>query len=274
LLRDRSHSAGADPQAACPPGDMREIFFGLLGPRARSIKYVLADRSERSLNLVKGSGAYLIVLPHNGGGSNPMASGDTGGPGIAAGEITQVRYADGHVCRIPRASLMASCPPVGFVAPHRAVPSASRLASHISVETVLAKAYCDRPTGDTIVACEGKPPHGFQHIEPGGEPELLVRFSFVSHVAIGSSASYYNSNLEFSRSRTCTAGGMGGPTDYDISAGQRVRFYMLVPESCAGPVHGTITYVPTTGPANSMPIVGLPGQGHSILVGRFSFKVP
>ena len=30
----------------------------------------------------------------------------------------------------------------------------------------------------------------------------------------------------------------------------------------------------TNGPANSMPIIGLPGQGRSILVGRFSFRVP
>ena len=185
-----------------------------------------------------------------------------------------MRYADGRVCRIPRASLTASCSPVGFVAPHRAVPSASRLASPISVETVPAKSYCDQPTGSTIVACEGVPPHGFQHMEPGGDPDLLVRVSFVSHVAIRSSANYYNSNFEFSRSRSCTAGGMGGPTNYDIRAGQRVRFDMLVPKSCPGLVRGTITYVPTSGPANSMPIVGLPGQGRSILVGRFSFRVP
>ncbi len=272
--RFREHSADVSPQAVCPAADMREVYFGLLGPDAESIRYLLPDGAQRSLRVMKGSGAYLIVLPLTAGAGNPMASGDSGGPNVAAGEITQVRYRDGHVCNVPRASLMGSCPPVGFVAPHRIVPSASRLASHISVKTVAAKSYCDRVVGDTIVACEGQPPHGFRHLEPGGEPALLVRVSFVSHVAITSSASYYTSNLVYPHSHTCDIGGTGGPTSYDIRAGQRVHFDTLIPDRCPGVVRGTISYVPTTGPANSMPIIGLPGQGHAIPVGRFSVRVP
>jgi hypothetical protein len=260
--------------AACPPADMREIYFGLLGPHARSISYLLPDGSEHSAGVLGGSGAYLIVLPLTPGAGNPMATGDTGGPGVAAGEITRVRYDSGHVCTVPRASLFASCRPVGFVAPHRTVPSARRLASRISVQKVAASAYCDQRTGNAIVACEGKPPPGFQQMVTMGQRSLLVRVSFVSHVAIKSSASYYNLEFKFSRSPACKEGGTGGPTDYDIRAGQRVRFDTLIPATCAGPVHGTIAYVPTSGPASSMPIIGLAGQGRSILVGRFSFRVP
>ncbi len=71
LLRDRSHSAEVNPQTPCPAADMREIYFGLLGPQARSIRYLIPDGSERSLDVVKGSGAYLIVLPLTAGGGQP-----------------------------------------------------------------------------------------------------------------------------------------------------------------------------------------------------------
>jgi putative protein kinase ArgK-like GTPase of G3E family len=49
---------------------------------------------------------------------------------------------------------------------------------------------------------------------------------------------------------------------------------MFVPYRCHGVVHGTVTYVPTDGPASSMAVTGLPGQGKPVLVGRFSFTVP
>jgi len=270
----RSHLARQSTLPRCPAGDMREIYFGLLGPRAQSVKYLTSGDTEKSTPVVKGSGAYLIVLPMHSGAGNPMATGDTGGPGIAAGEITQVTYRGGHVCKVPRASLMDSCQPVGFVAPRRTVPSARRLSSPISVRTVAAKSYCDQRTGDLIVACEGSPPPGFQHMQGENQPSVLAHVSFVSHVAIKNSASYYNAEFEFARSPSCKTGGAGGPTDYDIRAGQRIRFDMLIPDTCAGRVHGTIAYIPTSGAANSMPIIGLPGQGRSILVGRFSFRVP
>ena len=271
---EKAHRALPRTLPQCPPADMREVYFGLLGPRARSVTYLLPNGGERSERVLPGSGAYLIVLPLTAGAGNPLARGDTGGPEIAAGEITRVSYEGGHVCDVPRASLMGSCPPVGFVALRRTVPSAARLASRIDVRTVPAKSYCDQRTGNAIVPCEGAPPPGFQPVEPGPTTSLLVELSFVSHVAIRNSASYYNEELRFSHSPSCTSGGMGGPTDYDIRAGQRVRFDMLIPASCPGPVHGTIAYVPTSGAANSMPIIGLPGQGHSIPVGRFSFRIP
>jgi hypothetical protein len=273
-LRLHGHVAATSTAGPCPSADMRQLYFGLLGPHAQSITYLLPDGGERSARVEKPAGAYLIVLPATPAGGNPLATGDTGGPTIAAGEITRVRYDSGHVCTVPRASLFPSCPPVGFVAPQRTVPSAHRLASPISVQKVAAGSYCVQRTGNAIVACEGRPPPGFQHTVPAGEPALLVRVSFVSHVAIRSSASYYDAELEFSHSRSCKTGGMGGPTDYDIRAGQRVRFDMLIPKSCPGLVHGTIGYVPTSGAASSMPIIGLPGQGRSILVGRFSFRNP
>ena len=224
--------------------------------------------------MVKGSGAYLIVLPMTAGAGNPLADGDTGGPNIAAGEITQVRYDGGHVCSIPRASLMGSCPPVGFV-PLAADRSQRRPARQPDQrpdgggEDLLrpANRRRDRPL-------RRPPPAGFQHMQGQNPPSLLAQVSFVSHVAIRNSASYYNAEFGSRAVPPAQSEERAGPTDYDIRAGQRVRFDMLIPDSCPGRVHGTIAYIPTSGAANSMPIIGLPGQGHSILVGRFSFRVP
>ena len=98
--------------------------------------------------------------------------------------------------------------------------------------------------------------------------------SFTSRVAIPNSRSYYEINLAFPQSRRCTTGGTGGPTNTDIRAGQRVVQRMFVPYGCHGLVHGTVVYVPTVGPASSMPVPGLQGQTGSIPVGRFSFVVP
>ena len=52
---------------------MRKIYFGLLGPRAQSIKYLTSSDTEKSTPVLKGSGAYLIVLPMSAGTGNPMA---------------------------------------------------------------------------------------------------------------------------------------------------------------------------------------------------------
>jgi hypothetical protein len=49
---------------------------------------------------------------------------------------------------------------------------------------------------------------------------------------------------------------------------------MFVPYRCPGVVKGTVSYVPLVGPATSMPVAGLPGQGRAVLVGRFNFSVP
>jgi hypothetical protein len=124
-----------------------------------------------------------------------------------------------------------------------------------------------------VEACGARVPPGFRRLT-GGWPSLLVRISFISRVAITDSRSFYEFNLTMPPSRSCTTGGEGGPTNADIRAGQHVSKSMFVPYRCAGTVRGNVTYVPLVGPATSMPVAGLPGQGASIPVGSFAFRVP
>jgi hypothetical protein len=273
---------------ACPQADMREIYFGLLGPDARSLTYRTAGGSLRTISTAPPEGAYLIVLPQKttgclaparGGQPRPgecmyRFRGNRGGPEVPAGVISQITYTGGRVCHVAapgtRASLFGSCPPVGFIAPARALPTPAQLTTPVSVHELPARRYCTSTT--TFLPCEGRIPAGYRAIR-GGEPSLLVQVSFRARVAIPNSSSYYETALTYPRDgRGCT--GSGGPTDSDIRAGERITQRMFVPYSCPGVFHGSITYVATTGAASSMPVPGLEGQNGSIPVARFSFLVP
>jgi hypothetical protein len=291
VLPSRScHESSRAAAKICPARDLRDIFFGLLGPDAASVTHLNAAGALERSATTGDEGAYLVVLPRPTSGCLvPNAprrfprlcrvggSGDTGGPGVPAGAIAAVTYRDGHVCHVPapgsRASLLEACPPVGFVAARGATPSAAQVAAPISVQKVPAKSYCGATHGEGVVPCDARVPAGFRRLN-GGWPSLLVRISFISRVAIPDSRSFYEFELKMPRSATCTTGGTFGPTNSDIAAGQRVTSSMFVPYRCPGVVKGTVSYVPLVGPATAMPVAGLPGQGAAIPVGRFSFRVP
>jgi hypothetical protein len=274
----------------CPRRDLRDVFYGLLGPDAVSVTHLTASGAQERTPTIGTEGAYLVVLPHATKGCLVPAAprrypklcqvgfqGDTGGPGVPAGAISSVTYRDGHTCHVPapgsRASLLEACPPVGFVAPRVSTPSPKQLATRISVQKIPARSYCAARHGEGVTPCGARVPSGFRRLT-GGWPSLLVRISFVSRIAIPDSRSFYEFNLEMPHSATCTTGGTGGPTNSDIAAGQRVSTNMFVPYRCPGVVKGTVSYVPLVGPATSMPVAGLPGQGRAVLVGRFNFSVP
>lgn len=273
---------------SCPAGDLREIYFGLLGPQARSITYRQPGGALRTIATSGPEGAYLLVLlqatrgclapaPLDGRRSECSYGfrGDRGGPDVPSGVISEVSYSDGRSCHVPApgtfAAMFGSCPPVGFVASQRPRVTAAQVRSPVSVRAVAARSYCTR--GEAIEPCDGAPPRGYRRVS-GGWPSLLAQVSFTSRVAIPDSASFYDIEFSYPHSHGCSTGGSGGPTNADIRAGQRVTEWMLVPYRCPGVVHGKVTYVPTVGPASSMPITGLPGQGRPLLVGRFSFTVP
>jgi hypothetical protein len=277
----------------CPAADMREIYFGLLGPDARSITYRSATGALRTISTTGSQGAYLLVLPQatsgclapaptgagRGGASDSECSyrfrGDRGGPEVPAGVIAAVSYRDGHTCHVPALSssesMFGSCPPVGFVSPHRARLTSAQLATPIGVREIPAHSYCTK--GEAVEPCNRGVPPGYRRIS-GGWPSLLVQVAFTSRVAIANSASWYEIEMSYPHPRGCSTGGSGGPTNSDIHAGQRIVERMFVPYRCHGVVHGTVTYVPTDGPASSMAVTGLSGQGKPVLVGRFSFTVP
>lgn len=282
------------PLQGCPAPDLRDVYYGLLGPEAASVTYLTQADSLASTPTTGTDGAYLLVLPHTDtpcrlgpraaaspGSRGPAgppcrsAEGLTGGPYVPAGAIRGITYRDGHTCQVPAPSTVAErvtpCPVVGFVAPHKRRVTAAQLSTPISVRKLPAKHYCVK--GNTLKPCGTQAPPGFRLLT-GGSRELLIELSFTARVPVTSSRDYYEFGLIMPRSHGCTTGSLFGPTNSNIRAGQHVVLQTMVPYECPGVVHGTITYVPTNGPASSMSTPGLPGQTKSITVGRFSFHVP
>jgi hypothetical protein len=106
----------------CPPGDLRNLNYGLLGPSATSITYV-SDGHTYTEPTNGRDGAYLIVARsspppctmHGRGRGCVSPGGRFASAAVRAGVITTTTYRDGHTCTLPTSTATgvqeASCPP-------------------------------------------------------------------------------------------------------------------------------------------------------------------
>jgi hypothetical protein len=159
-------------QPVCPPADLRDVLYGLLGPDATTITYVAADGQLASARTAGTDGAYLIVLPESASTrlcapQSPLCPLETMSNGSSApvnGEIRAIDYRD-HASCVFQPSLppgqQSPCANVGYVAPHGSSPPPAQVTSAITVRG-------DRP----------------QH----GQAEVTV--SFASPVAITNTGDY------------------------------------------------------------------------------------
>jgi hypothetical protein len=97
-------TAERDPGPVCPPSDLRNIYYGLLGPDAVSVTYPSPAGQLGSEQTAGTEGAYLVLGPPTGATCDPegCGNGDSGGPGLTPGFITSVTYRSGYVCRIAK----------------------------------------------------------------------------------------------------------------------------------------------------------------------------
>jgi hypothetical protein len=106
----------------CPFKDERNLYFGLLGPDAKSVTYVL-DGQRHTIATSGPEGAYLIVTRSTRG--QLLTGVGTGGIVPVDGPITELHYRDGATCHLTRHSWIGgayACTPsmqvpVGYVAP-------------------------------------------------------------------------------------------------------------------------------------------------------------
>jgi len=157
------------PYPVCPQADERNIYYGLLGPDANSVTYVL-DGHTHTLPTVGPEGAYLIVTKAS---PKQLFNFDHGGTEDVVpvdGPITELHYRDGSTCHLTSRSWIGgkyACTPqlkvpVGWVPVRRPAPSAAQVASPLHVRLVRA---------------------------PDGGYEAIL--SFVSRVAITNARSSY-----------------------------------------------------------------------------------
>lgn len=163
---------GGREMPTCPRSSERDVYFGVLGPRARSISYV-AGGATHTLATSGADGAYLLVLGHgNGEPSNFLIDSHFSVAAPARGPIVAIHYGGGKTCTLVaggRGALRCASGlplPVGWVAPKWA-PSEAAAAAPVAVR---------------LVRVHGA--HGAH-----GSYEAIV--SFRAKVAIANARSYY-----------------------------------------------------------------------------------
>ena len=278
---------------ACPPGSLRGVYFGLLGPDATSVTHKTST-GALATTATGEDGAYLIVLPHAAG-----QYGETGGPlvtdvadysQLATDPIRSVSYTRGHACSISafqavsraRHGLLgiktATCTTVGYVAPRSQEITSADVATAISARTEAAKSFCVDNSTQNIEPCGAVVPAGYQRVRANvaKRNDLLV-VTWTSRVAVTNQDSHYevyNSNTGAGHTGCADGGTNFGPTQTNISVGQQVVFTSWVAKGCPGISQGSVAFVQDNGPAGSIPVPAQPGEGPDIPVGKFSVVVP
>ncbi|HUA12613.1 MAG TPA: hypothetical protein VMA83_11485 [Solirubrobacteraceae bacterium] len=250
-----------------PKRDLRNIYFGLLGPEAVSVAYH-TDASGRSQQVVPGLGAYLIVkaatrVPPSGG-----YEASPGTPGELAPELpmTSITYRlDGKLCeRVPSVAPWETAYHVGDPCP--SIPRAPRPAPTRDLRKPLSvhlHIRHDEVTGATlnfiapyaVTSARSAYTWGIR-TPPACEPHNLINGK---HVATGG------------------GGGTGETLGRDVNKGARITWRIGQPFAltCAGHRTATIEVFYDTG--GSLPPIALRVQGGArgtVLVGRATIKPP
>jgi len=238
------------PYPVCPQADERNLYYGLLGPEAKSVTYVLDGRTH-TLPTAGPEGAYLIVTKasptqlfnFNGGGTQDVVPVD--------GPITELHYRDGAACHLTARSWIGgryACTPeltvpVGWVPPRTPAPTAAQVASPLHVHLIRTK---------------------------GGGYEALL--TFASRVAISNARSSYT--VEWHETgQPAQVNSFGPPRPSFPAVGQTETMRMgrgLGRGLHRGLITGEVIFQDQSGPGNLEEAGGT--IQHS--VGRFTLTVP
>jgi hypothetical protein len=226
----------------CPQADERDLFYGLLGPYAKSITYT-SDGTHKTLPTSGPEGAYLIVTdaPAN-------QRYNTAGPGTTDvvpvdGPITEIHYLGGATCHLTARSWIggtSACTPtlkvpVGYV-PVAKPPTQAQVATPIHVHLLRNR---------------------------HGRYEAIL--SFTSRVAVNSERDDYT--IEWNQPKAPPWDNRGARTEANLAPGQEIT-------RRTGPLPRGITDVKailqySTGPA----LLEGPGTVY-VLVDRIAIRVP
>ncbi len=241
---------GLKPPPICPQADLRNIYYGLLGPQAQSITYVL-DGQRHTLDTVGADGAYLFVTrasPHQ---LLNFANAGTADVVPVDGPIKEIHYRDGDTCHLTAKSWIGGADactpslsePVGYVSVGR-VPTHAELATPIHLH------------------------FGYQRLGP--RRQQVVVLSFEARVAVTDARSAYSVIWREAGLPPKAYSGTG--TNADVAAGQTLSFPLsgyVGQHLHPGLLHGTVSLLVQTGAG------GLEGPGSArVPVGSFAIRVP
>jgi hypothetical protein len=230
----------------CPAADERNLYYGLLGPYAKSITYSSEGRS-RTIPTVGVEGAYLIVTRAAAHQLLDFPGAGTADEVPVDGPITEIHYTGGATCHLTSRSWIggaSACSPslsepVGY-APVGRAPTRAQVTTPLHVRVVRNRRH-----------------------------EYEIRVRFISRVALNSYRSEYSLRLH-QPAQPPQVNSYYPPSDVDIAAGQRVTLRApLRGRARAGVYAGTVTLIYASGPA----LLEGPGTVY-VKVADFSARVP
>ncbi len=223
---------------ACPPSDARVLYFGSLGPLARSVTYRGADGGIEEQPTGPG-GAYLVVVRPRSGHVPRNHYSPSSSPGAG---LLSVRYVDGQVCRIASAKRLGGarqCPLHGYVSrPRRRVTPAQAGTAVRATLTRSARIPSGAPAGS--------------------RPQRTVLLSFRARVASDSHA-YYSATMRSKGGGPRCNGMSVANLTRDVAAGSRVEIRFYVDPGCPGPFCGAVRFRPEPKKPDPMPFAGFGG---------------
>ena len=265
--------------------------YGLLGPDANAITYTydgrrLTERTRCGRRLPGRRSGHPELLLADAQGTMCGGNGDAPNS-LFGGMILAVHYRDAQACQpasfgthLPLS--MLQCPRIGYVAPTPPL-RASQVAAPVSFRLIPAASYCwqPSPTGGRYgfgaaaatdlgiylpctrrLSAADRQPGLVQH-------GVLVVFSWTARQPVTSTNTDYEFFLGSDR-----CGGQGGSTYGRITAGERLTRGLIVQSRCTGTLTGTVAYEPNLGPGGGASAGRDLGHDGSILVGRFTIRIP
>jgi hypothetical protein len=245
-LTRREKAQGLKPFPICRQADLRNIYYGLLGPEAQSITYVFEGK-RHTLPTVGSDGAYLFVTRASAHQLLNFANAGTADVVPVDGPIKEIHYRDGATCHLTRKSWIGGAyactpelsEPVGYVDVGRA-PTHGEVATPLHVRLL-----------------------------QGRQGRTVVKISFTARVAVTDARRIYS--LRWREPSMPPKAYGGESTNSDIAAGQTVTKTIgeYGPRLRPGIVHGTISLQQALGAG------GIEGPGSvSVPVGSFAVRVP
>jgi hypothetical protein len=232
----------------CPLRDERNLYFGLLGPDAASVTYVLAGK-HHTLATSGPEGAYLIVTRASRG--QLLKGVGTGGVVPVDGPIDEIHYRDGATCHITSKSWIGgayACTPslkvpVGYVAPPELAYTHGQVNTPVQAKLIRTR-----------------------------EGRYELRLAITSRVALRNAQSGYDFAWYIPGTRFENHGDWR--TESNIAAGQ-----LITTTTCplpAGYVHGTVSLFEPNEPykRKNEVVYAYKYEKTGELVGSFSLHVP
>ncbi len=245
-ITSREKTEGRKPPPLCRQADLRNIYYGLLGPDAKSITYVLGGQ-RHTLPTVGDNGAYLFVTRASAHQLLNFANAGTADIVPVDGPVKEIHYRDGSTCHLNSKSW------IGGV--HACTPALSEPVGYVPVGRAATAAEVSSPIHTRLI-------HGRQ-----GRPVLLI--SFTARLAVTDARRIYA--LQYRESAMAPGAYGGESTNSDIAAGQRIteRIGDYGPRLRPGLVHGAVYLREALGAG------GIEGPGSvAVQVGSFSVRVP